>query len=134
MQALTPDQKKQIEQMYTEGCSDSEVAAALGVTVKQFNSLYEKSKDFATVIDAGRTVAQAWWEKTVRTGLFNKNLNVQLLTFAMKNKWGWADKSEVKQSEEPMTDKAIDDRITALKAKLYGEEGVPLSSKIIETN
>lgn len=46
------------------------------------------------MVDFGRTLGQAFWEKQARTNLGNKAFNTSLWAFYMKNKYGWADKTE----------------------------------------
>lgn len=79
---------------YANGASDVEIARALGITISKFYQLYEKNKAFADFVDAGRTLAQAWWYQTGRRNLMTKGFNVTLYNFIMKNRFGWADKVE----------------------------------------
>lgn len=86
--------------LYTEGGSDAEVAASLRVTLKAFYKQMQDNKAFADLVEFGRTLSQAWWERQFRKNVANKNYNSTLLTFYMKNKHGWADKVESTSSNE----------------------------------
>lgn len=79
---------------YARGASDVEIARLLGITITKFYQVYEQNKAFADFVDAGRTLAQAWWYHAGRSNLMTKGFNVSLYNFIMKNRFGWADKVE----------------------------------------
>lgn len=77
---------------YGEGASDVEIARLLKITINRFYQLVEENPAFADFVERGRTLSQAWWYEKGRTGLWDKNFNVSLWNFNMKNRHGWADK------------------------------------------
>lgn len=91
---------KQVVDMYAEGRSDAEVAAELRITIKDYYKQIGESATFAQLVEFGRTLSQAFWESQYRKNLGNKNFNTALLNFYMKNKYGWADKTETTNSNE----------------------------------
>lgn len=85
---------RKITEGYKNGYSDVEVCESLGVTLKQYNSLYDSSDAFAQLVDYGRTVAHAWWMSKARSNLNERSFNTSLYIMVMKNRYGWADKIE----------------------------------------
>lgn len=89
--------KKDLVSLYSDGGSDVEAAKVLGITFAKFQQMYLEHPAFAEIIDNCRTLSHAWWVEKARTNLYNKDFNVALWNFNMKNRYGWADKSEVKE-------------------------------------
>lgn len=85
---------------YSEGYTDAEVAAALKTPIKEYYKRVNDDKVFAQLVDYGRTLSQAFWEGQVRKNLNNKTFNTSAWAFFMKNKYGWADKTEVASTTE----------------------------------
>lgn len=100
--------------MYEEGCSDAEVAASLRVPVRQYYQQITDNPAFGQLVEYGRTLSQAFWEKQARKNIGNKQFNTSLWAFYMKNKFGWADKTETTNVDEnPNLD------LDQLRAKVY---------------
>lgn len=96
---------KQLVDLYSAGCSDAEVAAELKVTIKEYYRTISDNVQFAKLVEYGRTLSQAFWEGQARKNLGNKQFNSPLYAFYMKNKFGWADKTEsVTTTENVNTD------------------------------
>ena len=91
---------KQVVNLYSEGASDAEVAAELRVTIKEYYKQLGDNKAFAQLVEFGRTLSQAFWEKQARKNIHNKQFNSALWAFYMKNKYGWADKTETVNANE----------------------------------
>lgn len=87
-------------ELYEQGATDAEVCALLQVTAKQFNDTYNKDDTFCAVIDYGRTLSKAWWDRTGRSNLVNKSFNTSLFVAFRKNYHGWTDKTETAVSYE----------------------------------
>lgn len=85
---------KQLVDLYSTGCSDAEVAAELKITIKEYYKTIADNATFAKLVEYGRTLSQAFWEGQARKNLGNKQFNSPLYAFYMKNKFGWADKTE----------------------------------------
>lgn len=83
-----------IQEEYSSGASDAEVAAVLRLTEASFEKNYREIPLFKQLVDLGRQLSKAWWYKQGRTNLSNKMFNTALWNFNMKNRHGWAEKSE----------------------------------------
>lgn len=79
---------------YAMGSSDAEVAAHLNITLKEYLKQINTNSAFASLVDKGRTLCLAFWEGAARKNLGNKLFNTSLWAFYMKNKFGWADRTE----------------------------------------
>lgn len=77
-----------------EGAGDVEIADHLGITMKKFHELCEENEAFRTFVERGSTAAQAWWWRQSRTNLKNKNFMHGMWAFNMKNRYGWADRTD----------------------------------------
>lgn len=91
---------QQVISLYEVGGSDAEVAASLRVTLKAFYKQMQDSGTFAELIDFGRTLSKAYWERLAREHVKDKNFNSSLYSFYMKNRHGWADKVETSSTNE----------------------------------
>jgi hypothetical protein len=90
----------QVVEYYKQGYSDTEVAAALNMTKREFNQMLTQEPTFLKIVDFGRTLSAAYWEGLARTNVKNKTFNTPLYNFYMKNKFGWADKIETTNANE----------------------------------
>jgi hypothetical protein len=79
---------------YRAGGSDVEVCKAIKTTLKKFNEMVANNPKFAELVEYGRLLSEAWWMEQARFALTNKQFNTPLWAFYMKNKFGWADKTE----------------------------------------
>lgn len=94
------DWAKVVISLYEEGCDDAEVAAALRITLKEYYKQLSDNPAFAQLVDFGRTLCRAFWEGQFRKNLNTKGYNTAMLAFYMKNKYGWADKTESVNTNE----------------------------------
>jgi hypothetical protein len=85
---------KEVVDLYSEGASDAEVAASFKITIKEYYKQLSEQPAFNQLVEYGRTLSQAFWEKQARLNIKNKQFNTPLWAFYMKNKYGWADKTE----------------------------------------
>ena len=85
---------KRVIALYEAGASDAEVAASERITIKNYYQQIGDNAAFAQLVEFGRTLSQAFWEKQARLNITNKQFNTPLWAFYMKNKFGWADKTE----------------------------------------
>lgn len=89
--------------MYKDGCSDAEVAAQLKVTIAEFRRQIAENSAFAKLVEFGRTLSLAFWERQARININNKQFNTPLYNFYMKNRHGWADKIDTTSQSEVTT-------------------------------
>lgn len=91
---------KEIIEQYSAGAGDAEVAASLQITLRDYYRQLSDNAAFSQLVEYGRTLSQAFWESQFRKNLNNKGFNSPLLAFYMKNKYGWADKTETVNANE----------------------------------
>lgn len=95
---------------YETGSSDVEVAALLNVTMGEFEEIYKTNESFQRLVDLGRLKSKAWWYSQARINIKNKLFNAQVYNFYMKNRYGWADKTEnYNQADIPLENLSQDE-------------------------
>lgn len=99
MLGVTIDDEKKtqaalVQEAYENGASDVEICEILKITLGKFNTLYESNSQFRDAVDLGRIMSEAWWTKIARSNLKDRSFNTSLWAFNMKNRFGWAEKSE----------------------------------------
>ena len=115
---------------YKQGASDVEVASALNITMDTFQKQYKEVQLFRQLTDLGRMLSSAWWVKQGRLNLQNRGFNTPLWTFNMKNRFGWAERSESVNQEIPSDQQNLDDLRTRILAKIPGiakQLGLPMT-------
>lgn len=85
--------------MYKQGASDVEVKAYIYECRGSFsNDLWDRwikdEPEFSETIKTGKILSEAWWSKTGRTNLENKEFSFTGWYMNMKNRFGWKDKTE----------------------------------------
>ena len=97
-----------ILELYSEGASDVEIRELIyrktsKKTKASFN-LWERwmqeEEEFCQTIKIGRMLSEAWWSKTGRKNLDNKEFSFTGWYMNMKNRFGWKDKQEIDQKTE----------------------------------
>lgn len=108
-----PTLQEQILSLYEEGASDEEIAASLNLSKTRFLALYEENPQFKTIVDIGRTKAEAWWNAVARRNLLTRGFQGATWAFNMKNRFYWADKIDVgdKSSETPHSEAELQSEI-----------------------
>ncbi len=124
MSALPKNWVITIAEQYAIGASDEEVCASLKISMTRFKSYYSADPNFRQAVDDGRGVAKAWWLAEGRKNLHNKQFNYTGWFQNMKNRYGWADKSEVTDPSarpiEQQSDEDLQKNVEKLLAKLGG--------------
>jgi len=81
--------------LYKNGWTDSQVCGDLQMTKEEFDERFKTDTEFARWISYGRMLCRAWWENKYRDSAEGVKLNAPMVNFAMKNLFGWAEKSEM---------------------------------------
>jgi hypothetical protein len=100
---LPEDWYNSVLDLYKSGASDVEIKAWIYEQRGSFsNDLWDRwikeEIEFSETIKIGKILSEAWWSKTGRKNLENKEFSFTGWYMNMKNRFGWKDKQEVEQS------------------------------------
>lgn len=85
---------------YKDGQFDAAVCRAIELSKEEFDARCKEDHGFKRLISFGRTLCQAWWEDKYREAANgNGKINASMVNFAMKNVFGWAEKTETTNSD-----------------------------------
>jgi hypothetical protein len=125
LDALPEDWQRKFLEMYDTGCSDHEVMREFAISPKAWKlmSIALGESEFNEVIEFGKALARAWWEREGRVNLDRRGFNTRLYDINMQNRWGWARKAENAEVDQVTgaDEQSLDRRIEELKAKVSGE-------------
>lgn len=102
---LPEDWKQKILTEYEDGASDAEIKGMIYKWRGSFsNDLWlrwlAEEQEFSETVHAGRLLAEQWWTRQGRKNLHSKETFIPNLWFMnMKNRFGWADKTETKNED-----------------------------------
>ena len=97
---LPEDWKATIYEMSAIGCSEVEIRAKFlmqGGTFSQptWDALKKREKEFLLTIQQAKVLCQAWWERTSRESIKDKDFQTGNWYANMKNRFGWRDKQDI---------------------------------------
>jgi hypothetical protein len=97
---LPQDWYIEILSLYKEGASDVEIKALIYQWRGSFsNDLWERwikeEEQFSETIKMGKLISEAWWSKSGRKNLENRDFNYTGWYMNMKNRFNWTDKQAI---------------------------------------
>jgi hypothetical protein len=92
------------------GASIVELAVMLDISRTTFYSLCDRDENFLDTVKKCKRLSEAWWKKQGRTQLENKDFSYTGWYMNMKNRFGWADKQETKQTNEGEIKIVVDEK------------------------
>ena len=90
----TQDWAGVVKWAYSEGASDVEIKVMLRVSNDLWDRLLRDEQKFSETIAQGRQMAEAWWVRTGRTELKNKDFSYQGFRINMANRFDWREKTQ----------------------------------------
>jgi hypothetical protein len=94
---LPKDWEKSIIELSKKGASIVELAVELDISRNTLKALTDRDEYFLTTIKKCKRYCEAWWLGKGRTELENKEFSYTGWYMNMKNRFGWADKKEIKE-------------------------------------
>lgn len=82
-----------------DGASDIEIRCILGIGESAWGTLLEDSEEFRRAVKKAHDLCRVWWERHGRkmaNGQAEGNATVWI--FNMKNRFGWADKTQTEHT------------------------------------
>jgi hypothetical protein len=85
---------------YSEGRFDSAVCRVIEISKEEFDERCKEDAGFKRLISFGRTLCRAWWEDRYQAAAAGEKIaSAAMVNLAMKNMFGWAEKSETENKD-----------------------------------
>ena len=97
-----------IIELMSEGASIEEVAAELGVVKQTLYNWMNSYPEFKEAKMRGEQLSKAWWMRQGRIALRDKEFSPTLFYMNMKNRFGWSDKQETKETSKFTKESVLD--------------------------
>ena len=94
---LRKDWKESIIELSKQGASIVELSVLLDISRDTFYALSDREPEFSDTVKKCKQYCEAWWLSKGRTELENKEFSYTGWYMNMKNRFGWADKKEIKE-------------------------------------
>lgn len=88
--------------------------------MREFDKRLNNDDNFAKLVEYGRLAAKAWWLRNGRINLKDKSFQFSMWYANMKNRYGWADKTENTETAKPfeqMSNDELQQQLTKTLAK-----------------
>lgn len=85
-----------VPELMKDGMSKEEVCEEIGIWYQTFLNWQDKHPKFLEAVKKGEGASKAWWMKQGRINLTEGGFNSTLWYMNMKNRHGWADKTELR--------------------------------------
>ena len=95
--------KETIINLSKEGASIVELSVELNISRDTFYALSDREPEFFDTVKRCKELSEAWWKRKGRTELDNKDFSYTGWYMNMKNRFGWADKKEIKEERKVET-------------------------------
>jgi hypothetical protein len=97
---LPQDWYIEILSLYKEGASDVEIKALIYQWRGSFSNDHwdrwiKEEEQFSETIKMGKLISEAWWSKSGRKNLENRDFNYTGWYMNMKNRFNWTDKQAI---------------------------------------
>jgi len=96
MEDLKPNWQEEVLELASKGASEVEIRALLDISQELFYRWLKDEPKFSITIKKAKELCRVWWESEGRVNLKDQRFSATLWYMNMKNRFGWADKTENK--------------------------------------
>lgn len=102
-----PEYKDVLLDLMKQGASIYELCLEFEVCEQTIYNWFKEHPEFLESKKKGLSFSRGWWERQGRTNLKDKDFNYTGWYMNMKNRFGWADKSENKNDNKNYNSKEL---------------------------